>query len=183
MVSSIRDTDGAALIAPTYHISVKVLEDNTVFAIICAVDATESTLSARTHRSFGTATSDFMHEHFAWNSEPYSTRGLNFGPRLKSEYEIINDEELDVAAREIRNLAEQKGERVRTRRKRERWLGSLNSEGALSVSRWICHSLTSLTRNSARSGLRVFRRQAAEAFFDHFRGGSWSVHSFVICRR
>jgi hypothetical protein len=53
-----------------------------------------------------------MHEHFAWNSEPYSSRGLNFGPRLKSEYEIINVEELDVAAREIRNFAEHKAERV-----------------------------------------------------------------------
>jgi hypothetical protein len=37
---------------------------------------------------------------------------LNLRPRIKSEYEIINDAEYDEAARDIRNLAEQNGERV-----------------------------------------------------------------------
>ena len=32
--------------------------------------------------------------------------------RLRSEYEIINDAEYDEAARDIRNLAKQNGERV-----------------------------------------------------------------------
>lgn len=41
---------------------------------------------------------------------------MNLGLRLPSEYEAINEAELDLNVREIQNLAEQKGERVPDKR-------------------------------------------------------------------
>jgi len=55
MVSSISDTDGAALIASIYNISIKVLDDGTLYANISAIAEAGSGLAQRTHRSFGTA--------------------------------------------------------------------------------------------------------------------------------
>lgn len=116
MVSSISDTDGAALIASIYNISIKVLDDGTLYANISAIAEAGSGLAQRTHRSFGTAYSDFVHGYFTWNPSSNCTAGLNLGLRLPSEYEAINEAELDLNVREIQNLAEQKGERVPDKR-------------------------------------------------------------------
>lgn len=110
MPSSPAEIDGAALIAPTYNFSLKVLDENSVLAHVRAVDSAGAPIAPRQHRWTGTAVSDFMHEHLTWNSDP--NRGLNLRPRLKSEYEAINQAEWETVARDIRNLAEQKGERV-----------------------------------------------------------------------
>jgi hypothetical protein len=110
MVSNISDTDGAAPIAPTYHNVIRVLDNNNLSSNVCAIESVGGTLSSRLHRSTATAASDFMHEHFTWNTDP--GRGLKLPPRLKSEYEIMNDTELDEAVQEIHGLAEQKLERV-----------------------------------------------------------------------
>jgi hypothetical protein len=114
MVSSPADIDGAALIAPAYSITIKILDDASLLTHIRAVGATQGSVAARQHRSTGTAVTDFMHEHFTWNRDP--DPGLELRPRLKSEYEAINEAEWETVARDIRNLAEQNGERVPDKR-------------------------------------------------------------------
>jgi hypothetical protein len=115
MVSSIIDSACAALIAPTYHTTIKVLDDDTLFANIRAIHDDQVSLAIRPHRPAGTAVSDFMHEHFTWDLEP--NPDLNLLPRLRSEFKIINDMgrdkiERDEIAQEIRYFAQQKGNRV-----------------------------------------------------------------------
>jgi hypothetical protein len=78
MFSGIAEVDGAALIAPIYRIDIKVLDNGTYFGNIHDVYTTQAFLAVRQHRSTGTAVSDFMHEHFTWDSE--SDRGLTCGP-------------------------------------------------------------------------------------------------------
>jgi len=136
MVSSISEIDGAALIAPTYHISIKVLDNDVLTSSVSAIDTVDGTLSPRQHRSATTAASDFMHEHFTWNTDP--GRGMKLRPRLKSEYEIINEAELDDAVREIRKIAEEKLKRV-PGKKEARAMARLAWSGKVAV-RTVCAS-------------------------------------------
>ena len=108
MPSDPSTTDGPALIAPSYHITIHLLPNSTVSSSIRAIGP--SNQSSRPHRPFATAASDFMHEHFTWNTEP--GRGYKLRPRLKSEYEIVNDAEIDEAVKRVRQIADQGGERV-----------------------------------------------------------------------
>jgi hypothetical protein len=110
MVSSPAEIDGAALIAPTYNITVKILDDASLLTHVRAVDVTQGSVATRQHRSTSTAVSEFMHEHFTWNRDP--DRGLKLRPRLKSEYEAINEAEWETVARDVRNLTENSRERV-----------------------------------------------------------------------
>ena len=78
MVSNTADVACAALVAPTYHITIKASEDKSLYAKIYAIDDDQTPLSVRPHRSVGTAVNDFMHKHFTWNTEP--DRGYNLRP-------------------------------------------------------------------------------------------------------
>ncbi|KAL1797775.1 hypothetical protein ACET3X_004381 [Alternaria dauci] len=85
---------GAALIAPTYHITVKG-EDSAPSGLfstqIHAIDNATEVPPARAHRSFSTALNDWKYENLEWNSDP--NRGLNLRPRMKCEGEREEDRE------------------------------------------------------------------------------------------
>ncbi|KAI4694391.1 hypothetical protein J4E81_006608 [Alternaria sp. BMP 2799] len=118
MPTSPAQLHGAALIAPTYHITIKVLPSSSsshYLTHIRAVDNPAEIARTREHRSFRTAAHDWKHEHFTWNSSNMD-RGLNIRPRIKCELEWERDKEDEETARDIRNLAEQKGERVPDKR-------------------------------------------------------------------
>ncbi|KAI4630354.1 hypothetical protein J4E80_001289 [Alternaria sp. BMP 0032] len=118
MPTSPAQLHGAALIAPTYHITIKVLPPSSsshYLTHIRAVDNPAEIARTREHRSFRTAANDWKHEHFTWNSSDMD-RGLNIRPRIKCELEWERDKEDEETARDIRNLAEQKGERVPDKR-------------------------------------------------------------------
>jgi hypothetical protein len=98
---------GAALI--------KVLDanDNKYSTNIRAVDDPNEAPAPRQHRRARTAFNDWKHEHLDWNHEwVQNGRGLHIRPRIKNEFEIEMGWEDDEVMRDIRNLVEQKGERV-----------------------------------------------------------------------
>jgi hypothetical protein len=104
---------GAALIASTYHIIITVLPPSSsshYHTHTYAIDDPAEDLRTRQHRSFRAATNDWKHKHFTWDSTD-SDRGLNVSLRRICELERERDEE-DKTARDIRNLAQQKGARV-----------------------------------------------------------------------
>jgi len=114
-----------------------VLDNDVLTSSVSAIDTVNGTLSPRQHRSATTAASDFMHEHFTWNTDP--GRGMKLRPRLKSEYEIINDAELDDAVREIRKFAEEKLERV-PGKKEARAMVRLTWSGKVAVRMYVIHA-------------------------------------------
>jgi hypothetical protein len=116
MPSTPASLKGAALIAPAYHIVIKVLDStsNKYFTNVNAISNPHSPPAPRAHRGAGTAVNDWVHEHLTCNSDP--NRGMKLRPRLKCELEQEMECEDDEVAREIRNLAEQKGERVLDKR-------------------------------------------------------------------
>jgi hypothetical protein len=69
--TSIAKLHGAALIAPTYHIVVKVTDPSSYsfyFTHICAIDNATEVPLARVHRSISTAINDWRYENLQWNS-------------------------------------------------------------------------------------------------------------------
>ncbi|KAH3999820.1 hypothetical protein HBI25_123340 [Parastagonospora nodorum] len=97
MVSIPREVAGAALIAPSYHITVKALDDKSYFSNVRAVEQAMPDLLAHQHRLPHTVFSDYI----------YRVRLLKL-----SEAAAENEDETINAARDIRNLARQRGERV-----------------------------------------------------------------------
>jgi hypothetical protein len=110
---------GAALIASTYHITIKVLppspSSSRYYTHIHAIHSATEVLPTRVRRSFSTATNDWTHKHLTWNSTNGSG-GISLRPNIRSVLEWERDREYKETAREIRNLALQKGERVPGRR-------------------------------------------------------------------
>jgi len=144
MPTSPAQLHGAALIAPTYYITVKVLPPSSsshYLTHIRAVDNPAEIARTREHRSFRTAANDWKHEHFTWNSSDMD-RGMNIRPRIKCEPEWERDKEDEETARDIRNLAEQKDERVPDKREAlaMAWLARA---GKMAVGEFgVCPSLT-----------------------------------------
>lgn len=90
MVSNPREVAGAALIAPSYHITVKTLESKTYFSNVRPVDQATSAILKYRHRLPHTVFSDYV----------YRTQLLTVSEAAaKSEEEVVD------TAREIRNLA------------------------------------------------------------------------------
>jgi hypothetical protein len=110
MPSSPAELASAALVVPIYHITVKVLDRRKYLSNIHAIETPTAAPLARQSRPALTAVSDFMHHHFSRDNTP--GEGYNFGPRMCSEYEIINSEEEETTAQDIRYLAQQSGVRV-----------------------------------------------------------------------
>jgi hypothetical protein len=110
---------GAALIASTYHITIKVLppspSSDRYYTHIHAIHNDTESLPTCVRRSFGTATNDWTHKHLTWNSTNGSG-GISLRPNIRSVAEWERDRGYEGAAREIRNLARQKGERLPGRR-------------------------------------------------------------------
>lgn len=76
--TSIAKLHGAALIAPTYHIVVKVTDPSSYsfyFTHIRAIDNATEVPLARVHRSISTAINDWKYENLQWNSTD-PNRGL-----------------------------------------------------------------------------------------------------------
>jgi hypothetical protein len=114
MPTSPAQLHGAALIASTYHIIITVLPPSSsshYHTHIYAVGDPAEDLRTRQHRSFLTATNDWKHKHFTWDSTD-PDRGLNLSLRRKCESEWERDEQDKEMVRDIRNLALQKGARV-----------------------------------------------------------------------
>ncbi|EAT82495.1 hypothetical protein SNOG_10160 [Parastagonospora nodorum SN15] len=93
MVSIPREVAGAALIAPSYHITVKALDDKSYFSNVRAVEQAMPDLLAHQHRLPHTVFSDYI----------YRVRLLKL-----SEAAAENEDETINAARDIRNLARQR---------------------------------------------------------------------------
>lgn len=110
MVRSPAQVYGNALIASSYHITIKVLNDKESFVNIQANEPASAQALTRKHRAILTAANEFMYHHFEWNST--SLRGYDFGLKRKSEYAIIHEVEMNSIARDIRNLSRQRGGRV-----------------------------------------------------------------------
>ncbi|KAH6875987.1 hypothetical protein BKA58DRAFT_132692 [Alternaria rosae] len=118
MLTSPARLHGAALIASTYQINVKFLPPSCsshYHTHICAVDNPAEVVRTREHRSSRTAANDWRHQHFTWDSSD-PDRGYNVSIRVKGELEWERNNEDEETARNIRSLAEQKGERVPDKR-------------------------------------------------------------------
>ncbi|KAF2825726.1 hypothetical protein CC86DRAFT_259239, partial [Ophiobolus disseminans] len=74
MVSRIEELDTAALVAETYYICIELQDNDELSSSICVASNTRVFVQQR--RSTTIAFSDFMHEHFTWNTDPDC--GLNF---------------------------------------------------------------------------------------------------------
>jgi signal transduction histidine kinase len=97
MVSIPGEVAGAALIAPSYHITVKALDDKSYFSNVRAVEQAITHLLAHQYRLPHTVISDYI----------YRVRLLKLiEAAAENEDKIIN------TARDIRNLGRQRGERV-----------------------------------------------------------------------
>lgn len=110
MVRSLAEVYGDALIASSYHITVKTLNDKESFVNIQVNEPASAQPLTREHRSILTAANEFMHRQFEWDST--SLRGYDFGPKRKSEHAIIHEVEMNSIARDIRNLSRQRSGRV-----------------------------------------------------------------------
>jgi hypothetical protein len=106
---------GAALIASTYRITIKVLPPSPsagrYYTHIHAIQNDTEVLPARVRRSLGTATNDWTYKHLTWDSTNGSS-GISLRPNIRSVSELERDREYEEMAREIQNLVQQKGERV-----------------------------------------------------------------------
>jgi hypothetical protein len=51
-----------------------------------------------------------MHHHFSWDDTP--GQGYNFGPRMCSEYKIIDSDEKETIAWDVRKMVQQSGVRM-----------------------------------------------------------------------
>lgn len=82
MVRSPAEVYGDALIASSYHITIKVLNDKESFVNIQVNKPASAQPLTREHRSILTAANEFMYRHFEW--DPTSLRGYDLGPKKKS---------------------------------------------------------------------------------------------------
>jgi hypothetical protein len=110
------DLLGAALIAPVYQTAIQILykSNNEYSTNISAIDNSTSPTAPREPRDYHTAINDWLHGHLTWNSDP--NRGMKIRPKLRTADEEAHHKTDDAVAQEIRNLAEQKGERVPDKR-------------------------------------------------------------------
>jgi hypothetical protein len=116
--TSLAKLHGAALIAPTYHIVVKVTDPSSYsfyFTHIRAIDNATEVPLARVHRSISTAINDWKYENLQWNSTD-PNRGLCVRFRMKCEEEREREWEDKEKARDIQDLAKQNGERMPDKR-------------------------------------------------------------------
>ncbi|KNG46660.1 hypothetical protein TW65_06664 [Stemphylium lycopersici] len=117
MPSTDRKLYGAALIADTYSISIKVLETErySYHLNTRAIDKPNRPPSPREHRGVYTAWSNWCHENFTWQTED-PNRGMNIRPRRKHPAEYKERYENKAVAYNIRNLAKQRSDRVPDKR-------------------------------------------------------------------
>lgn len=172
MVTSLAELDGAALVGCCYHIDVEVNSSDDHSSHIHNVEIAGSTPIARLHRPLTSAVDDFCENHFHWNRKNPS-KAYKIRLRAKTPWAKQIQHDNDVAAREIREAAQQSGRRVPDKREAQA-MARLCEIAERIVGKMICY-MDCIGRVS--NGTTVHAR-----WYEEF-GVHQQMHFKVLCTR